>query len=38
VLEKISIIYENEDVLAINKPAGLMVHNNGKNTDSTLYD
>jgi 23S rRNA pseudouridine1911/1915/1917 synthase len=38
VLEKISIIYEDEDVLAVNKPAGLMVHGDGKNTDPTLCD
>jgi len=28
--EKITILYENEDILAINKPAGLIVHGDGK--------
>ncbi len=31
-------IYETDDVLVINKPAGLMVHTDGRSTDSTLVD
>lgn len=32
------IIFENDDILVINKPAGLMVHGDGKNTVPTLAD
>ena len=32
------IIYEDKDVLVINKPAGLMVHSDGRNNDPNLID
>ncbi|MDO8492374.1 MAG: RluA family pseudouridine synthase [bacterium] len=32
------ILYEDENILAVNKPAGLLVHPDGKNTESTLCD
>lgn len=34
----IPILFENSDVLVINKPAGLNVHADGKNTEYTLVD
>lgn len=34
----VSIIYENADVLVINKPAGLVVHPDGKTQEYTLAD
>lgn len=33
-----TILYEDEGVLAIHKPAGLLVHSDGKSTDATLAD
>lgn len=38
VVSEPKVIFENEDILAVNKPAGLMVHGDGKNTDPTLCD
>ncbi len=35
---KIQIIYEDENILAINKPAGLMVHGDGRSKEPTLVD
>lgn len=35
---QISILYENDDLLVINKPAGLMVHSDGKAKKTTLTD
>jgi 23S rRNA pseudouridine1911/1915/1917 synthase len=32
------IIYENEDYIVINKPAGLVVHSDGKTVEKTLVD
>ncbi len=32
------ILFENEDILAIQKPAGLMVHPDGKSSEPTLID
>lgn len=32
------IIYENDDYLIINKPAGLVVHSDGKTVEKTLVD
>ena len=32
------ILFENESVLVVNKPVGLLVHADGKTTDSTLVD
>lgn len=34
----IPIIYEDQDILVINKPAGLVVHGDGHSTDKTLVD
>lgn len=33
-----TIIFEDDDVLVINKPAGLIVHSDGKTKDKTLCD
>lgn len=35
---QIQILYEDNDVLAINKPAGLVVHPDGRTKESTLAD
>jgi 23S rRNA pseudouridine1911/1915/1917 synthase len=35
---KLSILYEDDNVLAINKPAGLVVHSDGKTEEPTLVD
>ncbi len=32
------IIFEDDSVLVLNKPTGLLVHNDGKNSDETLAD
>lgn len=34
----IKIIYENEEVVVVNKPAGLVVHSDGKTDEPTLAD
>jgi 23S rRNA pseudouridine1911/1915/1917 synthase len=36
--QKIEILYENEDVLVVNKPAGLVVHADGRTKETTLAD
>ena len=33
-----TVLYEDKDILAINKPAGLVVHSDGKTTEPTLVD
>ncbi len=33
-----TILYEDKDILAINKPAGLVVHSDGRTTEPTLVD
>ncbi len=33
-----TILYEDKDVLAVNKPAGLVVHSDGKTKEETLVD
>lgn len=38
ILDKIKIIYEDDDVLAISKPKGLIVHSDGKTKNLTLVD
>lgn len=38
LLDKITIVYESSDVVAINKPAGIVVHSDGKNPNKTLTD
>ena len=35
---QISILLETKDFLVINKPAGLVVHSDGKSTKETLVD
>lgn len=35
---EIPILFENDDVLVVNKPAGLMVHSDGKTLKPTLVD
>ena len=32
------VIFENDDVVAINKPAGLLVHEDGKNSEPTVVE
>lgn len=34
----ISVLYEDSDVVAVDKPAGIMVHEDGKNTATTVVD
>ncbi len=34
----IVVLFENDDVLVVNKPAGLRVHNDAHSTESTLVD
>ena len=36
--DKITVLYEDSDVIVINKPAGLVVHSDGKRKESTLTD
>jgi 23S rRNA pseudouridine1911/1915/1917 synthase len=38
ILNKVTILYEDENVLVINKPAGLVVHGDGKTKEETLVD
>ena len=38
VLKKIKVIYEDDDVLVISKPVGLIVHSDGKRNNTTLVD
>ncbi len=38
ILKDISIIYEDEHILVINKPAGIAVHPDGRTTEETLVD
>ena len=38
ILDKIIVLYENDDVVAINKPARLVVHADGKREEPTLTD
>ena len=38
IFEKIEVVYEDENVLAISKPVGLMVHADGKREIPTLVD
>lgn len=37
-LEPISILYEDDDVVAINKPAGLVVHYDGRTQEPSVVD
>lgn len=38
ILDEIKIIYEDENIVAINKPSGLVVHNDGKTDEPNLCD
>lgn len=38
ILEKISVLYEDEDIVVINKPSGIVVHFDGKREEPTLTD
>lgn len=38
LLAQVSVLYEDENVLAVNKPAGLLVHPDGKSVEPTLVD
>ncbi len=35
---EVKILYEDENILAVNKPAGLMVHGDGRTKEKTLAD
>ena len=35
---ELSIIYEDADMVAVNKPVGVMTHGDGKSTDETASD
>ncbi|PCI27591.1 RNA pseudouridine synthase [Candidatus Wolfebacteria bacterium] len=37
-MKKVEIIYEDTDVVVVNKPAGLVVHKDGKRDEETLAD
>jgi 23S rRNA pseudouridine1911/1915/1917 synthase len=37
-MEEIVIIYEDDDIAAVNKPAGLIVHADGRTSEETLVD
>lgn len=36
--EAVTVIYENDDVLVINKPAGLIVHSDGRTEEPTVVE
>jgi 23S rRNA pseudouridine1911/1915/1917 synthase len=38
IAHKMEILYEDDDILAINKPAGLVVHSDGRTKESTVSD
>jgi len=38
MFDKIKILYEDDDVLVVNKPTGLLVHPDGRTKDLTLQD
>ena len=35
---EVKILYEDDYILALNKPSGLMVHSDGRSKDKTLSD
>ena len=37
-MNDIIVLYEDGDVVVINKPSGIMVHNDGRNTEPTVVD
>ena len=38
ILDEITVLYEDDNVAVINKPAGLVVHADGKREEPTLVD
>ena len=38
IMNEITIIYEDDAMLVINKPAGIMVHGDGRSTEATIVD
>jgi 23S rRNA pseudouridine1911/1915/1917 synthase len=38
LMQNIEILYEDKDIVAVNKPAGLVVHSDGKTQEETLTD
>jgi 23S rRNA pseudouridine1911/1915/1917 synthase len=38
LVSKVLVLWEDEDIAALYKPAGLMVHSDGKSTEKTLCD
>lgn len=38
IFKKITILFENKDILVVNKPAGLVVHADGKTEEVTVAD
>lgn len=38
VFGEVEILYEDEDILAVNKPSGLIVHSDGRTKERTLCD
>lgn len=38
IFKKVKVLYEDDNILALNKPAGLMVHSDGKTKEKTLSD
>lgn len=38
LFKQIEVIFENDDLLVINKPSGIAVHRDGKNTEDTLAE
>jgi len=38
LLKQVTILYEDEDVVVVNKPVGLIVHSDGKREEETLVD
>lgn len=37
-MNEIEILYEDENILAVNKPTGIMVHNDGRTNERTIAD
>ena len=35
---EVTILYEDDDLIAVNKPSGLVVHADGRTTEPTLTD
>lgn len=38
LLEQVTILYEDDDIVVVTKPAGLIVHSDGKRQEETLAD